>query len=121
MFGKHHRLGGLAAIIAAVAALLVPCAQAGAQGQPRAMPSDYAAQTGQQPRAMPSDYGARLDPTGFGMPRAMPSDYAPTASPTGGSAIDWPSAGLGAGLALALVLTAAGITAVVRGSRLVRA
>jgi hypothetical protein len=45
---------------------------------PRAMPSDYAAASGEMPRAMPSDYAAHAAQTvpEAGMPRAMPADYA---------------------------------------------
>ncbi len=96
-------------------ALLAPGAGAAPQdpdyGMPRAMPSDHAAAQGVLPRPMPSDYaraGVKLTPQA-GMPRAMPSDYdayfGSQPKPVGG--IDWPSASIGAGIALGAVLAAA--------------
>ncbi len=113
MFGKHLRTTKLAGALA-TAALLVPVAQAGAQGQPRAMPSDYVTHLGQLPRAMPSDYGTLIQPSDYGMPRAMPADYEPVGSTTGGSGFDWADAGIGAGTMLALFL-AAGAAILLRG------
>jgi hypothetical protein len=110
MFGTHHRIVVLAAILAATAALLVPCAQAAAQGQPRAMPSDYAAY-----------FASQIEPGDYGMPRPTPADYAAAERPGSGMTVDWPSAGLGAGVMLALVLGALAIAFAVRGARLARA
>ena len=96
------------------ATLLAPGVGAAADrdyGMPRAMPNDYAAAEGHLPRAMPSDYArAGVTPSREDrMPRAMPADYdayfGPERKPVG--AIDWSSAGIGAGIALGAVLAAA--------------
>ncbi len=110
------------ALAVLAAALLAPGAGAAPQnpdyGMPRAMPSDYAASHGVLPRVMPSDYaraGVNLTPPA-GMPRAMPSDYeayfGSQRKPVG--AIDWPSAGVRAGIALAALLAAALAVALIR-------
>jgi hypothetical protein len=114
MFTSTQPTGRLAAL-AVAAALLVPCAQAAAQGQPRAMPSDYAANAGALPRAMPSDYGTIVESGDYGMPRAMPADYAVGDATSGGS-FDWADAGIGAGAAFGLVLVAAGAAVAIRRS-----
>jgi hypothetical protein len=97
-------------------------------GMPRAMPSDYALASQREfVRAdVPGDTVSSIKASDYGMPRAMPSDYAlanrefvradvpgDTVQNIGepqvvAASFDWKDAGIGAGLALALVLLGVG-------------
>jgi hypothetical protein len=96
------------------AALLAPAAGAairdGDYGLPRALPSDYPGAVFSQPEA----------PREYGLPRPTGAQYDAYVAATGareGAWIDWPSVGVGAGLALAAVLGAAFLIRLVGGIR----
>jgi len=98
---------------------LKPTVVASAYGMPRAMPMDYAINRGDQievvralPSGSPSDKieFVRTQPRSIGEPQVASRFAQPNATtgPVAAASIDWNDAGIGAGLALALVLLGGG-------------
>ena len=98
---------------------LKPTVVASAYGMPRATPMDYAINRGDQieivralPSGSPSDKieFVRTQPRSIGEPQVASRFAQPNATtgPVAAASIDWNDAGIGAGLALALVLLGGG-------------